>query len=156
MKAELDKIKEFSLSMREEDCVRMFGESVGHHLWSKYTSFNNDFMRWYCYLDKDNSYIVAKEVERNWSKICIQKMLDEYEKEHGQKPLYAECYTVWNDEPDEMHSNIIKLNSEIDEATDDMIFFNVSDASGLIDLTLDDNGEDFKVVLDSIQFSNEI
>lgn len=75
----------------------------------------------------------------------LQQRYNEFVKEHGEQPLYAEVTIRFKDD-NVQEVAMIKLSEEIDPSTDNKIFFNVNNFEGLKDLLKVDNGEDFDVI----------
>ncbi len=73
----------------------------------------------------------------------IDKLHDEYYAEHGTEPTYARCEIVWKDESFVAPYPVtIKLSTDVDDATDDKIFFYCNGIEELKSLAEFD-GEDF-------------
>ena len=82
---------------------------------------------------------VDKQIEK------LQGSYNDFVNQHGEHPLYAEVTIRFKDSK-EQETVIVKLNSEIDPATDDKIFYNADGFDNLKDLMKVDNGEDFDIV----------
>ena len=82
---------------------------------------------------------VDKQIEK------LQGSYNDFVNQHGEQPLYAEVTVRFKDSK-EQETVIVKLNSEIDPATDDKIFYNADSFDNLKDLMKVDNGEDFDIV----------
>ena len=90
--------------------------------------------------------VVDKQTEK------LQERFNDFVKEHGEEPLYAEVTIRFKDD-NVQEVAMIKLSEEVDPATDDKIFFNVDNFEGLKDLLKVDNGEDFDVIdIEDTQF----
>ena len=90
--------------------------------------------------------VVDKQTEK------LQERFNDFVKEHGEEPLYAEVTIRFKDD-NVQEVAMIKLSEEVDPATDDKIFFNVDKFEGLKDLLKVDNGEDFDVIdIEDTQF----
>ena len=90
--------------------------------------------------------VVDKQTEK------LQERFNDFVKEHGEEPLYAEVTIRFKDD-NVQEVAMIKLSEEVDPATDDKIFFNVDNFEGLKDLLKVDNGEDFDVIdIEDAQF----
>ena len=82
----------------------------------------------------------------------LQQLYDNFVKEHGEKPLYAEVTVRFKDDNVQQVS-MIKLSSDIDPATDGKIFYNADSFEALKELLKVDNGEDFDVIdIEDTQF----
>ena len=82
----------------------------------------------------------------------LQQRFNDFVKEHGEEPLYAEVTIRFKDD-NVQEVAMIKLSEEVDPVTDDKIFFNVDNFEGLKDLLKVDNGEDFDVLdIEDTQF----
>ena len=90
--------------------------------------------------------VVDKQTEK------LQERFNDFVKEHGEEPLYAEVTIRFKDD-NVQEVAMIKLSEEVDSATDNKIFFNVDNFEGLKDLLKVDNGEDFDVIdIEDTQF----
>lgn len=87
----------------------------------------------------------------------IDKLYGDFCAEHGTEPLYAQCEISWKKRFDfyaDPESVTIKLSADVDEATDEQIFFycwNIEDLKSLADF----EGEDF-VLTGFRYFTNEL
>lgn len=87
----------------------------------------------------------------------IDKLYSEFCAEHGTEPLYAKCEISWKDSIDFYASPefvTIKLSANVDEATDEQIFFYCDGIGQLISLA-EFSGEDF-VLIHCECFTNEL
>lgn len=51
----LDKLYDFSLTLDEKTMVEIYGNDMGHWLWTKYYAiYHHDLLSWYGYLDGEN------------------------------------------------------------------------------------------------------
>lgn len=75
----------------------------------------------------------------------IQQLFDDFVKQHGEEPLYADVNIQFKKEEFPELAEI-KLSKDVDDRDDKYIFFNVDGIEGLKQLTNPDNGEDFYIV----------
>ncbi len=88
-------------------------------------------------------------------KADIDRLYAEYCAEHGSEPLYAQCEIVWKDESfTEPQPVTIKLSVDVDDATDEKIFFYCNGIADLKSLA-EFEGEDF-VLTDCISLTSEL
>lgn len=75
----------------------------------------------------------------------IQQLFDDFVKQHGEEPLYADVNIQFKKEEFPELAEI-KLSKDVDERDDKYIFYNADGIEGLKKLTNPDNGEDFYIV----------
>ena len=82
----------------------------------------------------------------------LQQRFNDFVKEHGEEPLYAEV-TIRYKDSGESHLDMIKLSSEADPRDDDKIFFYADGLHDLLGLIQAGDGEDFDVIdIEDTQF----
>lgn len=81
------------------------------------------------------------ENERN----KVQQAYDDFVKDHGEEPLYAEVTIRYKDDG-ESHLDMIKLSNDADPRDEDKVFYYVTGLNDLKGLISPDNGEDFRIV----------
>lgn len=120
----------------KKDAVRAFattGYTVGENpkrVREILTDLNNRF----CKLDENlNSKLVT-----------INNKLEDFRKSYGQDPLYVQADIKWKNDCTIEEDAIIKLSSEVDNDTDDLILFNCENVDSFIDLAVN-NKEDFVI-----------
>ncbi len=89
-------------------------------------------------------------------KADIDRLYADYCAEHETKPLYAQCEIVWkqsNDYYTSPENVIIKLSTDVDDATDEKIFFYCNGIEGLKSLA-EFEGEDF-ILTDCFSLTTE-
>ena len=79
----------------------------------------------------------------------INRCYDDYIEAKGHEPFYAECLVKYKDS-DETENFVISF-SDFNEENDKYISFYCNDIESLIELTSEDNEEDF-VVIDVLEF----
>jgi len=84
----------------------------------------------------------------------IKADLHAFQAKHNEAPLYVSVGVLFNGEKTG-EQQIIKLNDDIDERDDAKVFFNVDGIDGFINLTKEDNGEDFKIINPHLPHSYE-
>lgn len=90
-------------------------------------------------------------------KTDIDRLYADYRAEHDTEPLYAQCEIVWKKDDDyyaSPKSATIKLSSDIDDATDEKIFFYCNGIEALKSLA-EFGTEDF-VITDCINLTREL
>lgn len=86
----------------------------------------------------------------------VTDKLKEFRETHGHDPLYAETDIMWKSDEDIEHSYIIKLDSEIDERTDEQIFFNTECADDILKLTSEGNHDFIITNVEDLVFFDEL
>lgn len=93
--------------------------------------------------DLDNRFCKLDE-NMNSKLVTINNKLENFRKSYGQDPLYVQADIKWKDDCTIEEDAIIKLSSEIDNDTDDLILFNCENVDSFIDLAVN-NKEDFVI-----------
>lgn len=85
--------------------------------------------------------------------MSIQEKYDTFVEKHGCEPSYASVIIQWKDSGmfGTMEAATIKLSNDLDEL-DDEIFYYADGLSDFIALTKRDNGEDFYVLEETVEF----
>ena len=84
----------------------------------------------------------------------IREEYDKFVKENGHEPRYASVSIKYNDE-DSYFGGIIKMSSDTDEK-DELIFFYSNGIGDIESLSEENNGEDFVIEPDYVDFLDEL
>ena len=109
------------------------------------------------YLDEIDKFV--EKVRRKQLPTPLEMVTDklkDYRETHGHDPLYAETDIMWKNDGDIELSYIIKLNSEIDERTDEQIFFNTECADDILELTAEGNHDFIVTNVKDLVFFDEL
>lgn len=89
--------------------------------------------------------------------MTIKEKFDAFVKKHGTTPRYADVSVIFADDKEHIVNGftIAMVNDSETERLDNYIFFYCESLTQLISLT-DWSGEDFKVIEDSVVFTNVI
>lgn len=94
---------------------------------------------------KDSIMDKTDETKRTAQSSSFQNKYDAFVAKYHEGPLYAEVTIRFKGEKEEINQ-MIKLSSDIDQQTDDRIFFYCKDMKEFQHLMQSDNGEDFDIV----------
>lgn len=107
----------------------------------------------YGWCDDCGNGVVLSDVDE--VKEDIKKLYADYCTEHRKEPLYALCEIVWKDESCIASNSVtIKLSADVDDATDDKVFFY---CNGIEDLkSLAEFGVEDFIITDCINLTTEL
>lgn len=90
--------------------------------------------------------------------MSIQEMYEEYVHAHILDPVFAEASIVWKDSGERCDGYVFALTPTPKEfpEEDERVFFYVDGVDGLCQLACDDNGEDFAVLADTVNFFDKL
>lgn len=86
----------------------------------------------------------------------VTDKLEAFRNFHGHDPLYAETDIMWKGDEEVCQSYVIKLDSEIDERTDEQIFFNCECADDILELTSEGNHDFIVTNVKDLVFFDEL
>lgn len=87
--------------------------------------------------------------------MTAREKFNEFVKENGHEPKYAYASIIWLDSKEQEDCYCFKLSEDVDPKTDDAIFFYLRGIND-IESFFEEGAEDFIILEDSVEFTDEI
>lgn len=68
----IEALNDFKYSAKPSDFDRIFGPSVGDHLWSEFVKFNHDPLKLYASMSGDNRDVFIQQIEEMAKAVKVQ------------------------------------------------------------------------------------